>query len=903
MCSDGNVYWTDNRRNREDIKTTCNEKQICDETGVEPYCRDTTCVDEKGVERADTESWCVYDAYVGDSVDYVGSEHCRSYCHDGKVEQECSVMRDKICNETIDPVTHTSTAKLRPNLGKDCFSIDNIAECEDHLDCIVHNVYVDTHFKFDACVPKYPEGFDIKSDNLQENGKEVCAMANIPCIEIKDDDGWFRGKDDDVANGKCKTPIYVEEMHKFCVSIGDCGSYYNYVGNYTDGEDLREPVNYCNWFTKMMHPEYCEAWLDFLKSPDGPFSSTGGDFPKVINNIPNRERMYVTSFERINGVIAGEGEAQGKDYWEGVRGSEVDIMEKYYYFTCEPWQPPPGGDFCHKCNEGSTKCTDYKCQSLGSACVISEESKNTPRRICIDSMSGDGQPPTRSFGTISSQYTVSTGTYGVSISLNGGGCPEKRSSISFTILTNEDAICTTSTDASGVKQMIDGEREREFSTIHPINVLLGVDDNLRLFVNCTDLAGNHNTWDYLVDICVSPQADTTAPNILRYIPGSGSYIPFGETNKQITLRINEPAVCRQSRVPYTAFADMDYLCVAEDDGSLGPYLCSTSLSDLTSPRNDIYIKCSDVLNNAHATDQVYTLLQTREGLEVTITSPMANSIRRTPVSATNPFILEARTTKGADNNKANCKWRFVGQGWGADFKQTGETIHKQVFNSDALENGDYRVKVSCEDIFGNVAEAEVNFSINIDETPPNITSWSAVGNVLSLVTDEIAQCYYNNSNCSYDVTEGTRIPADVTGKRHTLTSFTNRTDYYIRCIDDWGNHRCALVIEATDRAETEAPGLTRIFYDKDSSKLKLITDEFAQCEYKTQGDTCEFTFGQGNAMTKLSPTRVIDGQTYSMEHTAPWFSNSQYKIRCRDSWGNEDCLAIVEAVKLVELGG
>ncbi|MBU3907069.1 MAG: hypothetical protein KKA64_02345, partial [Nanoarchaeota archaeon] len=63
-------------------------------------CKSLNCVDEQGDKRNNGESWCVYDGFIGDGKDVVGSRHWRNYCIDGEVKTEpCADYRGEICAE------------------------------------------------------------------------------------------------------------------------------------------------------------------------------------------------------------------------------------------------------------------------------------------------------------------------------------------------------------------------------------------------------------------------------------------------------------------------------------------------------------------------------------------------------------------------------------------------------------------------------------------------------------------------------------------------------------------------------------------------------------------------------------------------------------------------------------
>ena len=436
-----------------------------------------------------------------------------------------------------------------------------------------------------------------------------------------------------------------------------------------------------------------------------------------------------------------------------------------------------------------------------------------------------------------------------------------------------------------------------YARVHNINEAnLGVDSKLRLLTVCTDVAGNPNTNGYIVDICISPRPDTQAPVIKKYIPESGSYLAFGETKKFVTLKINEPAVCRYATTPNVPYENMKYFCVSQTTG-IGPYSCSTEVKNLTDIQNNMYIKCNDSSGNINPTDNLYTLFATREELKIVSWYPENNYIRKTPVNKDNPLYLEVETTGGAYNGISECSYNFIGLGWRDRFFETDNTRHRQEFTSDdAFTERDYNVEVKCNDAAGNEAKIILNFTLEIDRKPPriiNVTNTTIGSEInIQLTSDEEAECYYNNVRCIRDPANQTPIDYGLS-ITHEMLSISKRLDYYVTCVDQYNNtnDKCAIVINATEKNDRKAPEAVRIYHDSgfyNEGILKLITDKEAICAYSPVN--CNFEIDKGISMTS----------DYSTEHEAEWKSKITYFIRCMDSWGNKNqgCLIIAKPSEL-----
>src|SRR3989338_3455193 len=273
-------------------------------------CRDLNCYDAPGQagkkqDRINGESWCVYDGQIGNagasavfgalglnfdlpvgflSADVVGSRHFRYVCVNGEVQVEgCADARKEVCVESEkkssegESSSGKTTAMCRVNMWESCIGMngqkgceaDCMAKCAMNPDCRIQDVNVDKDFKFNACVPKYPPGFDLGKTSglgamatgavggalgeqigglgdmggslLSQLGSSgggtdagsVCGLATQTCIVTyvkKCPGGWKC-----VSNCDCMKQAFTIQMNNLCVSAGDCGAYTNIAGVVTDG--------------------------------------------------------------------------------------------------------------------------------------------------------------------------------------------------------------------------------------------------------------------------------------------------------------------------------------------------------------------------------------------------------------------------------------------------------------------------------------------------------------------------------------------------------------------------------------------------------------------------------------------------------------------------------------------
>jgi len=215
------------------------------------YCKDMDCRDENGNKRKHGESWCYYEGAVGGGKDVVGSRHFVRRCVDGEVKTEpCSDYRNAICvqgeTELPDNEGVFQSASCRPNMWQMC-NQKNIEsaeakenkdenynltkECIDNPDCELTQVRIANKFKFDFCTPKYPPGFNIKSETNMEMNSKLCGLATQECVVVYKKN--WRGKWKCKINCDCEDR-FLQEMHDLCIKLGDCGGYVNIEGEITE---------------------------------------------------------------------------------------------------------------------------------------------------------------------------------------------------------------------------------------------------------------------------------------------------------------------------------------------------------------------------------------------------------------------------------------------------------------------------------------------------------------------------------------------------------------------------------------------------------------------------------------------------------------------------------------------
>jgi len=203
------------------------------------------CTDEKGEIRRHGESWCFYESYIGDGKDPVGSGHWKRSCINGEIITDyCGDYRGRICaqSEIIENGETFSLANCVINEASLCLEYNKEEnksimqeKCNSNEHCIIKNIDIDSNFKFDVCVPQYPKGFSLEESEKNNN---LCSGADMTCTVIykKDLKGSYHCK----KNCDCLTEEFAEKMNDFCISLGDCGTYINYIGEGTNNIQVKK---------------------------------------------------------------------------------------------------------------------------------------------------------------------------------------------------------------------------------------------------------------------------------------------------------------------------------------------------------------------------------------------------------------------------------------------------------------------------------------------------------------------------------------------------------------------------------------------------------------------------------------------------------------------------------------
>src|SRR3990172_7372966 len=115
----------------------------------------------------------------------------------------------------------------------------------------------DSNFQHGVCVPKYAPGFDFMAnfssnkeeqrDKLAQEGSDICSLASATCVvkyEKKLGGTWTAKENSECEPDPDGGPyLWRESMNNICVSLGDCGSTVNYIGQPGDVKDDFKGLN------------------------------------------------------------------------------------------------------------------------------------------------------------------------------------------------------------------------------------------------------------------------------------------------------------------------------------------------------------------------------------------------------------------------------------------------------------------------------------------------------------------------------------------------------------------------------------------------------------------------------------------------------------------------------------
>ena len=491
-------------------------------------------------------------------------------------------------------------------------------------------------------------------------------------------------------------------------------------------------------------------------------------------------------------------------------------------FSCLPWQAPTGSDLCEVCNDDILPCSEYRCKSLGQNCDI--VNKGTPDEQCVNVNRNDvSQPiitPDENKLTLGHAYrNVRTSPPGPGFEIinteSSDGCLKPFTPLQFGILTNEPSQCRID-----FKSTLDYEKmatyfggSNLFSYNHTEKFILPNTDafensslvlengkDLTFFIRCIDAAGNENTAEYAVNLCIDPSPDTTAPQIVATSIRNNGCIAEAQDIANVEFYTNEPSTCKWD------FENKDYDQMNNDMSCSNAlyqlnaqqlYTCRASLDGIAIDGTDYYIRCKDQPGKDDNDRN-----ENRESFKFNLRGSNALSIRTVKPNETifggvspAPIELYAETAFGCNEGQAVCYFSTTGEE--EDFIRFFDTNNEDGISTQRqnLISGNHKYFLRCIDEGGNVASASIAFNVNIDTNPPVIARIYEQENFLKIVTLRNSICSYSLNSCDFTVDEGTQMP--IAGTKTHITEWNKERTYYIKCRDEFQNEGpdCSAIVK------------------------------------------------------------------------------------------------------------
>jgi len=532
-----------------------------------------------------------------------------------------------------------------------------------------------------------------------------------------------------------------------------------------------------------------------------------------------------------------------------------DFSLETFTYIVQPWKAPYGGERCEKCNKLDYGCNEYQCHSFGAACGI--VNKGTQDEKCAWLNPDDHLSPdiTLNQQVLDEQdlkskpldITLPSSEKGFEIlPKSGEECIASFTEVKIGLITNELAECKFDLNRSKEYNNMLSYMEEGNSLIYNHTLIipaagapstsalenLGIElenglPKYLLYFKCRDMNENTNNADFIIQFCIEEGPDTHAPVIKGTSVTNPAYISNNQTSAEIEVYTNEPADCKWD-FEDTSYDRMTYN-MTDCSSQLQDYLvgynygCKVNLTGIKKEQqNKYYFRCKDQpwlgvdeehLRNPSGQSYVQILTGTSSLLidSLKVNDKDKGSIIKDSTSPVQVRLV-AKTSNGAEEGKAKCKYSFDGfEDWftnGGQFWQGTDGFRVENYQDLFLDAGNYNISVTCFDIGGNVAYDSIEFSVEQDLQAPIITRAYFEEGYLKLITDEESSCVYSlfNEGCNYLFVDGNEI-STTDGINH-LVEWSTEAEMYIKCKDEYGNlpesGQCSIQILNSENFEEES---------------------------------------------------------------------------------------------------
>ncbi len=851
------------------------------------------------------------------SVDLPGSRHYRKSCFDGEVRTEpCEEGRKGICAQKTQSNGYTS-ASCRINTGMLCLAANNkepedLNKCEENPDCFLKHVGMGKSFKFDVCAPKYPLGLYATGEDSTDS-KTICSYGSQKCtyVEKKKLSGWKC-----IMNCECKTGAFTETMNNLCSSLGDCGGKVN----------LNRDFTHEGYSIKGKSPKLSDSYISGMQSYNTPIegqsaTALNSSQMSAIFGTPGfnfEENSLTSTMAQIGLGVAVALNTAALGVALGISEGAV-IIDAVTGLETVAYPNPSLGGF------GSALTGAAVGAGIGYilATILGLE------------------------GTAATVVVVLGAVVGTLSAVGALGSGMKAFFLNPTLIIVVVVIMIIFA-ILGIGKTRNREVEFKCMPWQPPSggtkcELCNTDDLNGLPCSKYKCETFGKTCRYLNEgtgneVCVNiAPDDVTSPaiDVDNSVLSSGFTYNNPRTNG-VTIKnvatndgclqehsvvnwgvlLNEQGQCKFSEQHTQNFDEMENFFGDNGENNefrlnhTGPTVMP-SLDDIGVTGVDpnrrgtysLYVRCQDASGNGKDSAEYAVQFCVSPGND--LTPPTVGNFY--PVS---PGLVGLEATSKRvifyTNEPATCKWSLTS---GQDYSQMTDSVSCSNELNQVTLNGwlcqvdlpvgnatttDYYFKCVDKPWLGNnetnpeVPDEERNVgednpyqlkktasALSINYVSPNANMY--IGNAPHNVDIEIRTTGgINNGNaiCSFSQSGGTYVPFFFTGtnihEQNDLTLFPGEHNYQFKCLDSAQNIANASV-QFKIVLDENGPMITRVY--KSGSNLKVVTNEPSSCAWNK--NACSFEFANGTLMT---------GTSYA--HTMPYENGINYKIKCKDSFGN-----------------
>ncbi len=494
--------------------------------------------------------------------------------------------------------------------------------------------------------------------------------------------------------------------------------------------------------------------------------------------------------------------------------------------TCNAWQSPQGGEYCHLCHEkgeykylgkdgnqikedidftaaGLHECTEYLCKSLGARCEYIDTEDGSR---CIDNDPRDTTPPFIKPLEGLDNHCVATSGGAASpevpceiVEHPGAGYEIKpfikqSTHVQFGVKTCKDSECKEQDFATcqfdterkeNYDELTRSFQQTGYSYTHNTTLIAGSDlengNKYSYYLICIDKSGlNKLAAPYQISFEVAAQPDTTPP-LIKSIDHNG--LVANDVNiTQIGLTLDEKADCKFS-IHDLPFEEMEKeaQCFARS-GELPA--CAATITNITEGERLYFFRCKDKAGNVNQQSfpsEGFTLKKT-PALKI----DEVKCIHQYGESCDDDIFqknitLQIMTSAGAEQGVSYCgasstesmNPEFI-------FLQTNSTIHRQE-NLGPFDQGDKKFNLICKDSAGNTANQFVTLKIKVDEVQPVIQKLYVLGATFTVETDEISTC---SVSTKLTMEEPVQLATEK-GLEHVMQ--VDKDIVFLQCTDRFGN--------------------------------------------------------------------------------------------------------------------